>query len=198
MDFLGILEGFRGAFGAVAKGASKARPKARPKAAPKARPKARPKRAVKKGKGGDDGDDGDGSGAGDDGGGSAPTGFSGGSSGGIAATSAAPGGTNINIQISGADMSASSGVFSERIGMQDEPEPIESSVASAPVEKGVKSKRKPKAKPKPKPKAKAKAKAGRSRFVVSGSDIASDSWDIEWSIVAFTVGALAIFLLSDE
>jgi hypothetical protein len=87
-------------------------------------------------------------------------------------------------------MSASSGVFSERIGMQDEPEPIESSVASAPVEKGVKSKGKPKPKP--------KAKAGRSRFVVSGSDIESDSWDIEWSIVAFAVGALAIFLLSDE
>jgi hypothetical protein len=135
-----------------------------------------------------------------------PTGFAAG--GGIGKTSApcppTTPGTKINIQISGSDMAASSGVFAETVGGPSD----EEGGATDDDEEGVggtgtgtKKAKKAKAKKAKKAKAPKKAKANKvkaapkrkSKFALEGAPITSGD-DIAWALVGFILVAILILM----
>jgi len=134
-----------------------------------------------------------------------PTGFSPGG-GGVAGAPCKPdSGTKINIQISGADMSASSGVFSEVVGgpgaadeegdggmlggvpgggAKDVKAPAKKKAAKAPAKK----------KDAKAPAKKAtKAPARKSKFTLEGAPVVTGD-DIAWALVGFILVALLILI----
>ena len=125
--------------------------------------------------------------------GSAPSGFSGGG-----AADGSPIGTsfpsmNINIQVSGQDMAATSGAFGKGApAAEPAPETDTGEMATATGSKKPKLKKKTKtpAKSKTKPKAK---KTGKSKFTLEGSPVGSDS-RFEWALIAFLLVAILIVL----
>jgi hypothetical protein len=144
-----------------------------------------------------------------------PTGFAAG--GGIGKTSApcppTTPGTKINIQISGSDMAASSGVFAETVGgpsdeeggaTDDDEEGVGGTgTGTKKAKKAKKAKAPKKAKKAKKAKApkKAKAKANKvkaapkrkSKFALEGAPITSGD-DIAWALVGFILVAILILM----
>jgi hypothetical protein len=102
---------------------------------------------------------------------------------------------NINIQVSGQDMSASSGAFPRGAPPAAAPESAADEMATATGSK------KPKAKSTKAKSTKAKStktkapakKGGKSKFTLEGSPVSSDS-RFEWSIIAFLLVAILLVL----
>lgn len=188
--------------GALAKGGSKAAKKGASKPPPKPPTRKPPvkKQPVKKGSGASPGGDASVAGvaglagaAGIASEGSAPSGFSGGG-----AADGSPIGTsfpsmNINIQVSGQDMAATSGAFGKG-GSAAEPAPEtdagEMATATGSKKPKLKKKTKTPAKSKTKPKAK---KTGKSKFTLEGSPVSNDS-RFEWALIAFLLVAILLVL----
>ena len=137
--------------------------------------------------------------------GTEPSGFSPGG-GGVAGAPCKPdSGTKINIQISGADMSASSGVFSDSMeGPGDAAEPEEEAGgggilgglggAKAPAKKkDAKAPAKKKDAKAPAKKKAAKAPARKSKFTLEGARVVTGD-DIAWALVGFLLVALLILI----
>jgi hypothetical protein len=132
-----------------------------------------------------------------------PTGFSPGG-GGVAGAPCKPdSGTKINIQISGADMSASSGVFSEVVGGPEEEAGgggfggLLGGGAKAPAKAPAKKKdaKAPAKKKDAKAPAKkaTKAPARKSKFTLEGAPVVTGD-DIAWAFVGFLLVALLILI----
>ena len=110
-------------------------------------------------------------------------------------------GTKINIQISGADMSASSGVFSETVGgaVEEEEESggggILGGLMGGGDEKPAASKKaKAPAKKAPAKKAPAKkAPARKGKFTLEGARVTTGD-DVAWALVGFILVALLILI----
>ena len=192
--------------GALAKGGSKAAKKGVPKPPTRKPPTRKPpvkKQPVKKGSGGGASPVGDASVAGAAGiasevsapsgfsGGSAPSGFSGGG-----AADGSPIGTsfpsmNINIQVSGQDMAATSGAFGKGAAPVAESDAGEMATATGSKKPKLK-KKKPKTPAKTKTKTPVK-KGRKSKFTLEGSPVGNDS-RFEWSLIAFLLVAILLVL----
>ena len=98
-------------------------------------------------------------------------------------------GTKINIQISGSDMAASSGVFAESVGGGGETGVV-GKKTKTPVKKKTKVPVK-KTKAKAPAKAKAKAPARKGKFTLEGAQVTTGD-DIAWALVGFILVALLI------
>ena len=124
-------------------------------------------------------------------GGSAPSGFSGGG-----AADGSPIGTsfpsmNINIQVSGQDMAATSGAFGKGAAPVAESDAGEMATATGSKKPKLK-KKKPKTPAKTKTKTPVK-KGGKSKFTLEGTPVGNDS-RFEWSLIAFLLVAILLVL----
>ena len=98
---------------------------------------------------------------------------------------------NINIQVSGQDMAATSGAFGKGAPAEaSAPETAAGEMATATGSKKPKLKKKTKTPAKSKPKAK---KTGKSKFTLEGSPVGNDS-RFEWALIAFLLVAILIVL----